>query len=148
MAAGLAYGNHNAWYGQPNAFLGANPLANNPAGRGWSPWLEGAVELGIQGIDPLQHVVDHGQHGDRGQLAGGIGQVRKQRGVHRDIAHGHHAEGVAIGRCLGDQVHTGALEVGLQAQGQAAGEPNPDFLALGGADAQQDAVLDRVVQQR
>jgi hypothetical protein len=53
MAASLAYGNNNAWYGQPNAFLGANPLANNPAGRGWSPWLEGAVELGIQGITPI-----------------------------------------------------------------------------------------------
>jgi hypothetical protein len=53
MAAGLAYGNHNAWYGQPDAFVGANPLADNPAGRGWSPWLEGAIELGLQGITPL-----------------------------------------------------------------------------------------------
>jgi hypothetical protein len=53
MASGLGYGNHNAWYGQPDAFVGANPLANNPAGRGWSPWLEGAVELGIQGITPI-----------------------------------------------------------------------------------------------
>jgi hypothetical protein len=50
VAAGLSYGNQDAWYGQPDAFVGANPLASQPAGAGWSPWIEGALELGVQGI--------------------------------------------------------------------------------------------------
>jgi hypothetical protein len=53
MASGLAYANHNAWYGQPGAFVGANPLASKPAGAGWAPWAEGATEVGIQGIGPI-----------------------------------------------------------------------------------------------
>jgi hypothetical protein len=53
MTAGLGYSNHNAWYGQPAAFIGANPLASKPAGAGWASWAEGAAELGIQGIGPI-----------------------------------------------------------------------------------------------
>jgi hypothetical protein len=53
MTAGLWYSNQNAWYGQPAAFVGANPLASKPAGAGWSPWVEGAAEFGIQGIGPV-----------------------------------------------------------------------------------------------
>ncbi|TFU06652.1 hypothetical protein EUV02_04590 [Polymorphobacter arshaanensis] len=53
VAATLAYANHNAWYAQPDAFLGANPLADGPSGAGWSAWGEGAYEMGVQGIGPL-----------------------------------------------------------------------------------------------
>jgi hypothetical protein len=53
MTAGLGYANQNAWYGQPAAFVGANPLASKPSGAGWASWVEGAAELGIQGIGPI-----------------------------------------------------------------------------------------------
>ena len=53
VAAGLAYANQNSWYGQPQDFVGANPLADNPSGAGWAGWGEGAYEMGIQGIGPL-----------------------------------------------------------------------------------------------
>ena len=52
-AAGLGYGNRNAWYGQPGDFVGANPLATQPSGAGWAPWVEGAFEIGLQGIAPV-----------------------------------------------------------------------------------------------
>lgn len=52
-AAGLGYANRNAWYGQPNDFVGANPLATKPSGSSWAPWVEGAFEIGLQGIAPV-----------------------------------------------------------------------------------------------
>jgi hypothetical protein len=54
-AAGLGYANRNAWYGQPGDFVGANPLATQPSGAGWAPWVEGALEIGLQGIAPVTH---------------------------------------------------------------------------------------------
>ena len=53
VASSLVYANDNAWYGQPSAFVGANPLASHPSGAGWAPWAEGATEVGIQGIGPI-----------------------------------------------------------------------------------------------
>ncbi len=53
VAAGLVYANQNAWYGQPEDFVGANPLADGPSGAGWAGWGEGAYEMGVQGIGPL-----------------------------------------------------------------------------------------------
>lgn len=51
--AALGYANHDAWYGNPQAFVGANPLAKSPAGSGWSAFSEGAIEGGLQGIAPI-----------------------------------------------------------------------------------------------
>ncbi|WP_213030059.1 hypothetical protein, partial [Acinetobacter baumannii] len=44
---------HDAWYGRPQAFVGANPLARGPAGAGWSSFGEAALEGGRQGIGPI-----------------------------------------------------------------------------------------------
>ncbi|MCZ8103503.1 MAG: alginate export family protein [Burkholderiales bacterium] len=52
-AQGLGYTNQNAWYGQPAAFLSANPLAVRPAGKGWSGFGEGSLEGGLQGVVPI-----------------------------------------------------------------------------------------------
>lgn len=52
-AAGLAYANRDAWYGDPDAFVGANPLADNPSGAGWGLSAEGYTEFGLQGIGPI-----------------------------------------------------------------------------------------------
>ncbi|MCF1710991.1 alginate export family protein [Tabrizicola sp. J26] len=49
----LMYGNNNAWYGQPGPMLAGNPLADGPAGAGWSDWAEGYLQYGIYGITPL-----------------------------------------------------------------------------------------------
>ncbi len=51
--AGLVFANRDAWYGDPTAFVGANPLADAPSGQGWGTSLEGYSELGIQGIGPI-----------------------------------------------------------------------------------------------
>jgi hypothetical protein len=52
-SAGMVYANHDAWYGDPPAFVGANPLADAPSGEGWGTSLEGYTELGLQGIGPI-----------------------------------------------------------------------------------------------
>ncbi len=52
-AATLGYANHDAWYGRPQAFVGANRLAKGPAGAGWSSFGEAALEGGLQGIGPI-----------------------------------------------------------------------------------------------
>lgn len=52
-AFALFYGNNNAWYGQPDAMLAGNPLADGPAGAGWSDWAEGYVQYGVYGITPI-----------------------------------------------------------------------------------------------
>ena len=52
-SAGIVYANHDAWYGDPPAFVGANPLADAPSGQGWGTSAEGYTELGIQGIGPI-----------------------------------------------------------------------------------------------
>ena len=49
----LIYGNNNAWYGQPDPMLAGNPLADGPAGAGWSDWAEGYLQYGVYGITPV-----------------------------------------------------------------------------------------------
>jgi hypothetical protein len=49
----LTYGNNNAWYGQPGPMLAGNPLADGPAGAGWSDWAEGYLQYGAYGITPV-----------------------------------------------------------------------------------------------
>lgn len=49
----LMYGNNNAWYGQPGPMLAGNPLADGPAGAGWSDWAEGYVQYGVYGMTPI-----------------------------------------------------------------------------------------------
>lgn len=43
----------NAWYGRPQALLKGNPLADNPAGAGWSGWGENYLSAGLYGITPI-----------------------------------------------------------------------------------------------
>jgi hypothetical protein len=45
--------NNNAWYGQPQKLLRGNPLADSPAGAGWSGWGENYLSAGLYGITPL-----------------------------------------------------------------------------------------------
>lgn len=49
----MAYSNNNAWFGQPTPLLTGNPLADNPAGEGYTGWLEGFGMGGIYGITKL-----------------------------------------------------------------------------------------------
>lgn len=49
----LAYSNNNAWYGQPDPMLAGNPLADGPAGAGWSDWGEGYLQYGLYGMTPI-----------------------------------------------------------------------------------------------
>lgn len=46
----MAYGNSDAWFGVPGPFVEGNPLADTPAGGGWTAWLEGYAMGGIYGI--------------------------------------------------------------------------------------------------
>ncbi|MFN4142393.1 alginate export family protein [Aestuariivirga sp.] len=53
-ALSLYYGNGNAWYGKPEDMLAGNPLVQGePAGEGYSDWLEGYAHYGLYGITPL-----------------------------------------------------------------------------------------------
>ena len=49
-ASEMAYSNSNAWFAQPAPLLAGNPLADNPAGKGYTGWLEGFAMGGIYGI--------------------------------------------------------------------------------------------------
>lgn len=50
----MAYGNQNAWYGQPGPLLSGNPLVSGkPAGRSATAWGEGFTHVGLYGITPL-----------------------------------------------------------------------------------------------
>ena len=57
--AGIVFANHHAWYGQPTAFVGANPLAAAPPVRDGRPGPEGTTEVGIQGIGPIARRSTH-----------------------------------------------------------------------------------------
>lgn len=46
----MTYGNADAWFGLPGPFVEGNPLADAPAGGGWSGWLEGYVMGGVYGV--------------------------------------------------------------------------------------------------
>lgn len=49
-ASELIYTNNNSWFGQPAPMTQGNPLADHPAGRGWSAWLEGFGSAGVYGV--------------------------------------------------------------------------------------------------
>ncbi len=50
----LYYANNNAWYGRPDLMLAGNPLVvGNPAGAGYTDWIETYVHYGVYGITPL-----------------------------------------------------------------------------------------------
>lgn len=46
----MVYSNNNAWFSRPKPFNEGNPLADDPAGGGWTAWLEGYGMAGIYGI--------------------------------------------------------------------------------------------------
>lgn len=49
----MAYSNNNAWFGRPTPLLTGNPLADNPAGAGYTGWLEGFGMGGLYGITKI-----------------------------------------------------------------------------------------------
>ncbi|ULQ51771.1 alginate export family protein [Flavihumibacter fluvii] len=51
--AQMLYTNNNAWYGREDAMLDGNPLAHNPAGKGFTGWIEGWISAGLYGITTL-----------------------------------------------------------------------------------------------
>lgn len=52
-ASEMAYSNNNAWFGQTTPLLTGNPLVDNPAGAGYTGWLEGFGMGGVYGITKL-----------------------------------------------------------------------------------------------
>lgn len=50
---GGVFAEHDAWWGDGDAFVGVSPLYPDPAGRGWISWGEGAVEAGVHGASQL-----------------------------------------------------------------------------------------------
>jgi hypothetical protein len=46
----MIYTNNNSWYAREDAMLQGNPLVNNPAGEGYTGWIEGWFSGGIYGI--------------------------------------------------------------------------------------------------
>lgn len=51
--ATMLYSNNNSWYGRDDLMLNGNPLAKNPAGKGFTGWLEGWASGGLYGITTL-----------------------------------------------------------------------------------------------
>jgi hypothetical protein len=51
--SGMLYSNNDAWYGRDDEMLKGNPLADNPAGKGFTGWAEGWVSGGLYGITTL-----------------------------------------------------------------------------------------------
>jgi hypothetical protein len=51
--AEMLYSNNNAWYGREDEMLNGNPLAHNPAGSGYTGWIEGWFSGGLYGITTL-----------------------------------------------------------------------------------------------
>ena len=49
----MIYTNNNAWYARNDKMLEGNPLANNPAGKGYTGWIEGWASGGIYGVTSL-----------------------------------------------------------------------------------------------
>lgn len=54
----MVYSNDNAWFGRPQTFTEGNPLADNPAGAGWTAWLEGYGMGGLYGIARIVRRLD------------------------------------------------------------------------------------------
>lgn len=46
----IVYSNDNAWFAEPGTMLEGNPLADGPAGKGYTGWLEGYAMGGIYGV--------------------------------------------------------------------------------------------------
>lgn len=46
----IMYSNDNAWYGNSGLMLEGNPMADSPAGKGYTAWVEGYAMGGIYGI--------------------------------------------------------------------------------------------------
>lgn len=46
----MLYTNNNSWYARDDAMLNGNPLVNNPAGKGYTGWIEGWFSGGLYGI--------------------------------------------------------------------------------------------------
>lgn len=49
-ASEMVYSNDNPWFGQSQAMTAGNPLADSPAGKGYTAWLEGFGSLGVYGV--------------------------------------------------------------------------------------------------
>jgi hypothetical protein len=47
------FNDRNAWWGDPDAFVGGSPLFPDPAGEGWANWGEASVEAGVHGAAQL-----------------------------------------------------------------------------------------------
>jgi hypothetical protein len=54
----MLYSNGNAWYANDSSMLAGNPLANNPAGKGYTGWIEGWASAGLYGITTLTKKAD------------------------------------------------------------------------------------------
>lgn len=52
-ASEMVYSNNNAWFAQPTAMTTGNPLADAPAGAGYTAWLEGFGSAGLYGITKI-----------------------------------------------------------------------------------------------
>lgn len=52
-ASEMGYADHNAWFARPAPLLSGNPLVDNPAGAGFTGWVEGFAMGGIYGITPV-----------------------------------------------------------------------------------------------
>jgi len=50
---GGLFGDHDAWWGDTDAFVGGSSLYPDPAGHGWISWAEAAVEAGVHGASQL-----------------------------------------------------------------------------------------------
>lgn len=49
----MLYSNNNAWYSRDDVMLQGNPLVDQPAGKGYTGWIEGWASAGIYGITTL-----------------------------------------------------------------------------------------------
>lgn len=52
-ASEIVYSNDNAWFAEPGKMLEGNPLAEAPAGKGYTGWLEGYAMGGLYGITAI-----------------------------------------------------------------------------------------------
>ena len=46
----MLYSNANCWYGRDDKMVQGNPLADRPAGKGYTGWVEGWASAGLYGI--------------------------------------------------------------------------------------------------
>jgi hypothetical protein len=53
----MLFSNTNAFFGRPEVLTAGNPLADNPAGKGTTSWLESSVQAGLYGLTALNERV-------------------------------------------------------------------------------------------